>query len=190
MKRIGLGKGRGSGYRNIIPRDPRVHSDAARGVKQPQWVTKVMLSPHVAIRGLTPTQKKELIERVKKKGLPASMSYREAELVAMGRGGKTAPKKPGGIPVIFRKFKDGEVIAIFPNAIADYSGHVQTYLHVGQHGAGNFPALMRDTKAATSLEYSALKKELSEIGYSGIKPVLKDTRPFQETRRRDMESMR
>jgi len=88
--RKGAAKGTGRGYKNLraFPKDGSIHSQSARGMKQPQWVTKVMLSPHVAIKGLTPQQKKELIERVKKKGLPASMNYREAELVAMGRGGK------------------------------------------------------------------------------------------------------
>ena len=36
--RKGLGKGRGMGYKNIIPRDPRVHSLSRRGIKQPQRV--------------------------------------------------------------------------------------------------------------------------------------------------------
>lgn len=34
--RKGLGRGRGKGYRNIMGKDPRVHSDSARGRKQPQ----------------------------------------------------------------------------------------------------------------------------------------------------------
>jgi apolipoprotein D and lipocalin family protein len=34
--RRGLGVGKGSGYHNIIPRDPMVHSQSAKGVKQPQ----------------------------------------------------------------------------------------------------------------------------------------------------------
>lgn len=36
MVRRGLGKGRGKGYHNITPKDPRVHSQSARGIKQPQ----------------------------------------------------------------------------------------------------------------------------------------------------------
>jgi hypothetical protein len=34
MKRKGLGKGRGKGYKNIINQDPAVHSMSARGIKQ------------------------------------------------------------------------------------------------------------------------------------------------------------
>lgn len=40
--RKGLGKGRGKGYRNIISRDPRVHSDSSRGRKQPQRIKEQM----------------------------------------------------------------------------------------------------------------------------------------------------
>jgi hypothetical protein len=36
MKRRGLGKGKGSGYKNLIPKDPGVHSQSSRGIKQPQ----------------------------------------------------------------------------------------------------------------------------------------------------------
>lgn len=34
--RKGLGRGTGKGYKNIVGKDPRVHSDSARGMKQPQ----------------------------------------------------------------------------------------------------------------------------------------------------------
>jgi len=34
--RKGLGKGKGKGYKNIQGRDPKIHSDSARGRKQPQ----------------------------------------------------------------------------------------------------------------------------------------------------------
>ena len=36
MVRKGLGAGRGKGYKNIQGRDPKIHSDSARGRKQPQ----------------------------------------------------------------------------------------------------------------------------------------------------------
>lgn len=36
MKRKGLGKGKGKGYKNIIGKDKKVHSDSAKGRKQPQ----------------------------------------------------------------------------------------------------------------------------------------------------------
>jgi hypothetical protein len=36
--RRGLGKGTGSGYKNLIPKDPSIHSQSAKGIKQPQRV--------------------------------------------------------------------------------------------------------------------------------------------------------
>jgi len=38
MRRKGLGKGSGKGYKNILGYDPRVHSDSRRGIKQPQSI--------------------------------------------------------------------------------------------------------------------------------------------------------
>ena len=38
VKRKGLGKGKGKGYKNIQGRDPKIHSDSARGRKQPQRI--------------------------------------------------------------------------------------------------------------------------------------------------------
>ena len=35
-KRKGMGQGKGKGYKNIIGKDPMVHSQSAKGVKQPQ----------------------------------------------------------------------------------------------------------------------------------------------------------
>ena len=39
--------------------------------------------------------------------------------------------------VMFRKFKDGEVIAIFPNELYDWINKdlVWSYMHIGQHSA-------------------------------------------------------
>jgi len=51
-KRIGLGKGKGKGYRNIVGKDPHVHSQSAKGIKQPQ-----RLPPHLAILLNTPAKK-------------------------------------------------------------------------------------------------------------------------------------
>ena len=36
VTRKGMGKGRGKGYSNITGKDPRVHSQSAKGIKQPQ----------------------------------------------------------------------------------------------------------------------------------------------------------
>jgi hypothetical protein len=68
--------------------------------------------------------------------------------------------------VIFRRFKDGDVIALFPciAAVAMDPRFCQSYMHVGQHGAAD-PRLVHDTRPAHPCEYSALKRELHQIGY-------------------------
>jgi len=38
MMRKGLGKGKGKGYKNMMGKDPKVHSQSARGRKQPQKI--------------------------------------------------------------------------------------------------------------------------------------------------------
>lgn len=47
-QRKGLGKGMGRGYKNIIPKDPVVHSMSSKGIKQPQKlspITRINASP-------------------------------------------------------------------------------------------------------------------------------------------------
>ena len=36
--RKGMGQGRGKGYENLLPQDPRIHKDSAKGRKQPQKI--------------------------------------------------------------------------------------------------------------------------------------------------------
>lgn len=69
--------------------------------------------------------------------------------------------------VVFRKFKDGgDILALFPNEVADDLDHCQSYQHVGQHGAADYTGLMRTgTVAATAEEYAPLKLELEGLGY-------------------------
>lgn len=66
--------------------------------------------------------------------------------------------------VIFRKFKDGDVIALFPTLIGTNSVYTcLNYMHVGQHGTGQ--ASIIDTYPVTESEYEPLAKELQSIGY-------------------------
>lgn len=68
--------------------------------------------------------------------------------------------------VIFRKFPDGEVIALFPALPADcHLGHCLSYQSTGQHGAASVD-LSRWTAPATETEFTPLKNELERIGYS------------------------
>lgn len=65
----------------------------------------------------------------------------------------------------FRKFDDGDVIALFPKIEADNCGNILSYMRVGQHGAAS-SELIKELKRATPLEYKTLKAELLRIGYN------------------------
>ena len=70
--------------------------------------------------------------------------------------------------VIFRKFGNGEVIALFPQEPATRDGwECMSYMHVGQHGSAD-PFVVNHTKPATPWEYSELYKELQSIGYNDL----------------------
>ena len=70
--------------------------------------------------------------------------------------------------VIFRKFKNGEVIALFPQEPATRDGwECMSYMHVGQHGSAD-PFVVNHTKPAMPWEYSELYKELKSIGYNDL----------------------
>jgi hypothetical protein len=71
--------------------------------------------------------------------------------------------------VIFRKFKDGDVIAMFPTIAGtnDYTQDCLSYQHLGQHSSASVD-LPSHTKRVKEPEYRSLKKELEAIGYSLI----------------------
>lgn len=73
-------------------------------------------------------------------------------------------------PVIFKRFKDGDIIALFP-AMAGDSNPYKTcgsYQHIGQHSAASVD-LARELKHATPEEYAPLLAELRRIGYDDLK---------------------
>ena len=73
-------------------------------------------------------------------------------------------------PIIFRKWKDADVIAIFPTILGTMDAYTcQMYEHVGQHGAGDPIGVIGKTSPAKPREYSALLKELHQRGYRGLK---------------------
>jgi hypothetical protein len=65
--------------------------------------------------------------------------------------------------VIFRKFPDGEVIALFPEMPESYL--IMSYMHVGQHGTAS-KGIVQSTKLASPEEYNDLFNELSGLGYN------------------------
>ncbi|WOG27799.1 hypothetical protein [Endozoicomonas sp. 8E] len=71
--------------------------------------------------------------------------------------------------VVFRKFPEGDVIALFPDDVADNRGHISSYQQQGQHGAAS-PALMDELTPATVEEYQHLLNELThQIGYTDLR---------------------
>lgn len=65
--------------------------------------------------------------------------------------------------VIFRKYRDGQIIALFPE-FKEKNG-VLSYMTVGQHGMVDYNVI-RATKPAKPTEYSSLLNELQYIGYN------------------------
>ena len=70
--------------------------------------------------------------------------------------------------VLFRKFSDGEVIALFPQEIADHQGHILSYQHRGQHGPASVE-LVHKLAPASAEEYQPLLNELiNQVGYTDL----------------------
>lgn len=79
--------------------------------------------------------------------------------------------------VVFRRWKDGDIIALFPDAPwsrCDYS--TTSYMHVGQHGAADYAGVIAATRPARKDEYRDLLAELRGIGYTDLR-VVKRARP-------------
>lgn len=67
--------------------------------------------------------------------------------------------------VIFRKYKDGDIIALFPKR-GDYM--CESYMHIGQHSMADYPQVIKTTKPANESEYKELYDELVSIGYDDL----------------------
>jgi hypothetical protein len=68
--------------------------------------------------------------------------------------------------VVFRKFKNGEIIALFPYEIINRKWNCNSYMHLGQHGEADYHGLITVAKLAKENEYIELKNELESIGYN------------------------
>jgi len=67
--------------------------------------------------------------------------------------------------VIFRKFKEGDIIALFPKVPGTNDPYTcGSYMHVGQHDSAD-PSIVNITTLAKPTEYASLAKELRSIGY-------------------------
>jgi len=67
--------------------------------------------------------------------------------------------------VVFRKFKEGDIIALFPRLPGTNDPYTcSSYMHTGQHGSTD-PGIVNITELAKPTEYASLAKELRSIGY-------------------------
>ena len=103
-------------------------------------------------------------------------------------GTVTAERDEHITKVIFRKDKDGDVIAFFPEEGYRYdSPHLMmSYQHVGQHGAASIYYYYKDTVPAAPEDYADLLSELTRIGYN-LKVCKRMTRQMIDKR---LESLR
>jgi hypothetical protein len=76
--------------------------------------------------------------------------------------------------ITFRKFSNGEIIAVMPHEVCDYKGNVNSYMHIGQHGAADYNHIISTTKLATPRDYATLLNELEGIGYN-VRVIAKRT---------------
>lgn len=75
--------------------------------------------------------------------------------------------------VIFRKYvNENEIIALFPNEIANSNGECSSYMHNGQHSPADYKLVIENTTAATKEEYTPLYNELVAIGYDDLQVII------------------
>jgi len=67
--------------------------------------------------------------------------------------------------VVFRKYKEGDILALFPNMKGN-NYRVGCYQHIGQHGEADYQGCIASTVPATPEEYKDLAAELESIGYN------------------------
>lgn len=69
--------------------------------------------------------------------------------------------------VIFRKWRNGDIIALFPfepfNRVNPNS--CLSYEKIGQHGGADFAYVVKCSKSAVEREFLPLHRELTAIGY-------------------------
>lgn len=68
--------------------------------------------------------------------------------------------------VVFRRYKEGDIIALFPLDINYPDGCCESYQHIGQHGAADYYHVVKGTKPAQPFQYANLQRELEGRGYN------------------------
>jgi hypothetical protein len=85
--------------------------------------------------------------------------------------------------VIFRKWPNGNIIALFPELPGTNSPFTcLSYEHYGQHGAASTD--LPNTVLAKPREYEELRRELVSIGYDDLKVCTRFTRKDYDTRKK------
>ena len=71
--------------------------------------------------------------------------------------------------MVFRRYPDGQVIALFPDIPwSGRRGKITSYMHVGQHGAADYAGVIAVTRPACEKEYRNPLSELRAIGYDDL----------------------
>ena len=83
------------------------------------------------------------------------------------------------VKVIFRKNKNNDVIAFFPEARVNY-GNIMSYMHIGQHGEASYEFYLT-TRKANKNEYTDLFAELRKI-YDDCELVVKQKINYNDLR--------
>lgn len=93
-------------------------------------------------------------------------------------------------PVIFRKWPEGDIIALFPTQLGTCDPYTcGSYEHVGQHGPADPVGVVRRTKPAKPGEYADLLAELESIGYDDLKVVQRLSPDYLSARKSQLSEM-
>jgi hypothetical protein len=92
-------------------------------------------------------------------------------------------------PVIFRKLRDGDVVALLPTLPGTENiDTCNSYMHIGQHSPASL-AIIEDTKPAKPKEYRDLLTELISLGHDDLKIYVRYQRWMMEKRVQAMKPM-
>ena len=80
--------------------------------------------------------------------------------------------KPQEIIVVYRKFKDGDIIALFPT-IHEINYLIESYMFNGEHSSACYHSVIYNTTPATPEEYADLHKHL-QFRYEGCTLVIRN----------------
>jgi len=93
---------------------------------------------------------------------------------------KKASDKFAPVRVVFRLWNSGhgkgDVIALFPD-IKERGYMCESYMHIGQHGAADYSAVIERTRPATPEEYAYLERELTAPPFFYRLNVIKRANP-------------